>query len=72
MFTQKFLKDLLERAVSTAAQTAIVAIPASIELVQAVRWDVVAGAAGLGFILAVLKGVAASRIGRSDNASLVE
>jgi hypothetical protein len=72
MFTQKFLKDLLERAVSTAAQTAIVAIPTSLELVQSVHWDVVAGAAGLGFILSVLKGVAASKVGHSDSASLVE
>lgn len=72
MFTHKFWRDTLERVIVTAFQVGVAAIPVSTTLVQEVRWDVVGGAAALGGVLALAKAVIASRIGRSDTASLVD
>ncbi len=72
ILTKKFWKDTLERVVVTAFQVGLAAIPVSTTLVQEVRWDVVGGAAALGAVLALGKAIVASRIGRSDTASLVD
>lgn len=72
MFTVKFWRDTLERVIVTAFQVGLATIPVSTTLVQEVRWDVVAGAAGLGALFALGKAVAASRFGRSDTASFVD
>lgn len=72
MFTRKFWRDTLERVIVTAFQVGLASIPVSTTLVQEVRWDVVGGAAALGGLLALGKAIIASRIGRSDTASLVD
>lgn len=72
LLTAKFWRDALERTVVTAVQAGVAAIPVSTTLVQQVRWDVVAGAAALGGVLALAKAIMASRIGRSDTASLID
>ncbi len=72
MFTRKFWRDALERVIVTGFQVGLAAIPVSTTLVQEVRWDVVGGAAALGALLALGKSIIASRIGRSDTASLVD
>lgn len=72
LFTKKFWVDALERAVSTGVQAGLAAIPVSTTLVQRVDWPVIGGAAALGALLALGKAIVASRIGRSDSASLVD
>jgi hypothetical protein len=72
IFTWKFWKDALERAISTGVQAGVASIPVSTLLVQEVRWDAVASTAGLAAVLSVCKAIVASRIGRSDTASLVD
>lgn len=72
MFSRKFWRDALERTVVTGVQVGLAAIPVSTTLVQEVRWDVVGGAAALGAVLAFGKALIASRVGRSDTASLVD
>jgi hypothetical protein len=72
IFSVKFWRDTLERVIVTAAQCALVTIPVSSGLIQEIRWDFVAGAAGLGALTSLLKAIIASRIGRSDTASLVD
>lgn len=72
ILSRKFWKDTLERVVITAAQCALVTIPVSTGLVQEIHWDYVAGAAGLGALTALFKAIIASRVGRSDTASLVD
>ncbi len=68
----KFWWDTLERVVWTAAQTMVAAIPMSTALVQEIRWDIVAGGTGLAALTCLLKCIIASRVGRSDTASLVD
>lgn len=72
ILTWRFWKDTLERAVSTGVQAGLAAIPMSTMLVQEVRWDAVGGTAGLAALYCVAKAIIASRVGRSDTASLVD
>lgn len=72
IWSRKFWKDTLERVVVTAFQVGVATIPVSTTLVQEVRWDIVAGAAGLGAVIALAKCIIASRVGDSDTASLVD
>lgn len=69
MFTKNFWKDLAERAVSTAAQSALGAIGAG-ELFH-LDWKVVAGTVAGATLLSVLKCLAATRVGAADSASLL-
>lgn len=71
MFNRTFGRDLLERALSTAAQSALLVLGADqINAIQA-DWSTVAGFAAGGFVLAVLKGVAAAKtVGSPRSASL--
>ena len=71
MFTIQFLRDALERALSTAAQSAILAIGADkIDAINA-DWRTVVGFTLGGALLSVLKAVAAGRlVGSNDSASL--
>jgi ElaB/YqjD/DUF883 family membrane-anchored ribosome-binding protein len=71
MFTLKFWKDAIERALKTAAQAGIVVIGTS-QLVTEVNWVVVVSGAALGFILSILTSVASSAFGDGDSASLVD
>jgi ElaB/YqjD/DUF883 family membrane-anchored ribosome-binding protein len=71
MFTLKFWKDAIERALKTAAQAGIVVIGTS-QLVTEVDWVVVVSGAALGFILSILTSIASSAFGDGDSASLVD
>ena len=71
MFSRVFLRDLLERALSTAAQSALLVLGADQIDAIAADWSTVAGFAAGGFALAVLKGVAAAKtVGSPQSASL--
>lgn len=63
IFTGSFWKATAERALSTAAQSALLVLGADqIDALQA-DWELVAGFAAGGFVLAVLKALAASKVG---------
>jgi len=72
MFTKQFLKDLLERATKTAAQTLVLAIGAAqgFDLFTA-DWRTLAGAAAGGFVLSVLSSIASATFGDRSSASVV-
>ena len=71
MFTRTFLRDLLERSLSTAAQSALLVLGADQIDAIAADWRTVAGFAAGGFVLSVLKGVAAAKaVGSPQSASL--
>lgn len=71
MFTRIFLRDLLERSLSTAAQAALLVIGADQFDVLQADWQTVAGFAAGGFVLSALKGIAAGRlVGDQKSASL--
>jgi hypothetical protein len=72
MLTRKFWRDALERTLVTGFQVGLATIPVTTTLVQEVRWDVVGGAAAFGALMAFGKALIASRVGRSDTASLVD
>ena len=65
-----FLKDTIERAVATAAQTALALVPVAIH-VSDVDWAQVGGVALTAAGLSVLKSIAARRVGNPEDASLV-
>lgn len=58
MWTKKFWRETLERAVRTAAQSAILAIGADQVNALAVNWGEVGGFAAGGFALAALTSLA--------------
>lgn len=71
MFTRLFWRDLLERSLSTAAQSALLVIGADQFNVLDANWQTLGGFAAGGFALAALKGIAAGRlVGDSQSASL--
>ena len=64
MFTKKFWQATTERAVSTAAQSALLIIGADqVNAISGVEWTTVAGFALGGAALSVLKALAASQVG---------
>ncbi len=71
MWTWTFWKDAAERAISTAAQSAIAVLGADQLGLVDVSWPAVASVAGMGAVLSVLKAVAASQTGDPTSASLV-
>lgn len=72
MFTKQFWQDAFERAVKTAAQTAVVAIGAAagFDLFTA-DWQTVGGAAAGGFVLSVLTSLGSQPFGDRHSASVV-
>jgi hypothetical protein len=76
MFTKKWLKDALERAISTFAQTAlalIIAIAATPSNgLTAVPWVAVLNVSGLAALISLLKSAIATRVNPPDSASLVD
>lgn len=72
MFTAKFRNDAIERALSTAAQTAVAVVGMDQISALQVDWKYVGGVALTAGILSLLKSVAARRTGDSDSASLVQ
>lgn len=66
MFTKKFWRATAERAVSTAAQSALLVIGAEqVNAISGVEWTTVAGFAAGGAALSILKALAASQVGGS-------
>ena len=69
MFSREFLKDLAERAIATAVQTAIPLVVA-VETIADLDYKQAGLIILTATVLAVLKGVAAKFKGDSDTASL--
>lgn len=72
MFTTRFVRDALERAVKSAAQFAIAAFGAGVTNILDVSAVDVAGAAGAGLVLSLLTSLASSGVGNSESASVVK
>ena len=70
MFTSKFWRDAAERALSTAAQSALLVFGADQMDAISADWATVAGFALGGAVLSLLKAVAAAKVGNEDSASL--
>lgn len=72
MFTSTFWRDVLERAIKTAAQTALVAIGAAagFDLFTA-DYVTIGGAAAGGFILSVLTSIGSAPFGTNGSPSLL-
>ena len=64
-----FLADLIERAVKTAAQTAVTVLGADKLDVLHVDWETVLGLSGGAALLSVLTSLASLKIGSSGTAS---
>lgn len=67
-----FVKDLLERAVKTAAQTALTVLGAVQLNVLHVDWETVTGLAGGAALLSVLTSLASLKFGGTGTASAVK
>ncbi len=72
MFTRIFWRDTAERAVSTAAQSAVAVLSAEGLGLLDVSWLDTASVSGLAALLAVLKALAASHMGDPQSASLLD
>jgi len=76
MFTAKFWKDALERAVKTFAQVILAIVSVGVlttpmELLN-VNWVPVLAAGGIGFLYSIVMSLASTSKGDPDSASLVE
>lgn len=72
MFTLKFWKQALERAIKTAAQTAVLIFGAGQVNVLSIDWLTLAGLTAGGFALSILTSIASLPIGGKDSPSLVK
>jgi hypothetical protein len=72
VFTAQFWKETAERAVKTAAQSALLVIGADQMNALTADWGDVAGFASGGAILSVLTSLASSKWGPPDSPSLVK
>lgn len=71
MLTRVFWRDALERSLSTAAQSALLVVGADQFNVLDASWADVAGFAAGGFVLSLLKCVAAAKtVGDKESGSL--
>lgn len=72
MFTRKFWDNALERAIKTAAQTAVaLLLVSSTTGVLDVDWAQTASVAGLAAIVSILTSVAGRDIGKHGDPSLI-
>lgn len=69
MFTKVFWQDTFERAISTAAQFLLAGIGGQAADKLVGGWEVLLAAAGTGFILTVIKSLAAASFGPKNSAS---
>lgn len=72
IWSGKFWRDAGERAVSTAAQSALLALGATQLNVLEADWVTVAGFAAGGAVLSLLKSLIAQNVGERGTASLVK
>lgn len=74
MWTIEFWKNVLERAVKTAAQFAVGTLVGDAANILTLNWMVLLGAAGSGFLLSVLSslGTEALPLGNEGTASLTK
>lgn len=74
IFSKTFWKDALERSISTGAQSIIVGLGLDqVDVVSLVPdFKTIASLFVAGFIVAIIKAVAAAQIGDSNSASLIE
>ncbi len=70
MLSKKFWRDAAERALSTAAQSALLVLGAGQVNAMSADWEHVAGFAAGGAVLSLLKAIAATQVGAPDSASL--
>lgn len=70
MWTLRFWKDAAERALTTAAESALAVLGVGAINVMTVDWTGVFGVAAGGAVLSILKSMAAARQRRSESASL--
>lgn len=72
MFNKVFIKDTLERAIATAAETALALLSAlGVDLVD-FDWRGLLVATGMAFLLTVLKSIVASATNSKGGASFVD
>lgn len=71
MFTRNFVRQAIERAVKTAAQSALALLVVGGGLLD-VDWTQVASVAGLAAVASVLTSVVGAGVGQPDSPSLVE
>ena len=75
LFTKLFWADAFERAVSTAAQSVLLVYGLSEDVFSVIDFDAdlktLAVAAVGGFLLSIVKALAAARVGSKDSASLI-
>ena len=71
MFTSQFLRQTLERAIKTAAQSAILVFGVGEVNALEVDWGDVVGFGAGGFILSVLTSLVTANVGPKDTPSVV-
>ena len=67
-----FIKELIERAIKTAAQSLVAAIGTTTVALGDVDWPLVLSTAGLATLLSVLTSIGSMNIGDSGTASVVK
>ena len=72
IFTQTFWRELVERAVKTAGQFALVAWGAEVANVLAADWQAVFAAAAAGAVVSALTSIASLAVGPAGSASVVD
>lgn len=72
LFTVEFLRDAAERAIRTAAQSALTALGGDAFDVWAVNWQTVAGISAGGAVVSILTSIVATQFGDKGSASLVK